>query len=550
MSEEAAKPALHVVVIDDDEIDRISVRRSLRSGDGNTQIVIAEAEDCTSGLALLESRPFDCALVDMRLPDGDAFTIVNALRAGGRLRGPIIILTGIDDEQVAMGALKEGVQDYLVKGRLAGPILLRAIRYAMERFRIQEELAAATRQLERVAFLDPLTGVLNRRGLEHILKSELARADRQATPIFGVLIDCDDFKSINERFGHAGGDRVLVDIAKRIEAGIRREDHCARIGGDEFLVVLPNTGVADATRLADRIRHGIASTSFGAVSATVSMGVFPIPRDACGISDILSHAQTVLAYSKRSGKNAVSVQSQEDGARLIGALTGAQGERLRVVTQPIYRLSQLTTVAHELFIRGPSGPFELPDDLFAEARARRDVVELDLCCLRRCLEATSWLSGASFHLNLDAPTLLDRSDDVLAACVRERQTGLCIELSVKRLGDPHRFTPAVERLREAGVRIALEHCDFGPRSLEALVVLRPNLVKLAPKLALTALVDAKEATNLERIIRLSNSLSADVVACGIESAEALELVVRAGAQFGQGFFWGAVVEPGNSSNKR
>ncbi len=308
--------SLSVLVVDDDEVDRASVRRALKQI-APTGFQLAEAVDRQSGLALLGREHFDCALIDYRLPDGDARAFLGEMKELDAGRVPIIVLTGLDDQSTALQMLHDGAEDYLIKGTFSGDMLLRSIRYAVERFRIRGELERANGQLERLAFLDPLTQVFNRRGLEHMLPAEVARAGRNSAQLYGVLIDCDDFKSINERFGHAIGDRVLVEIADRIRVSIRQEDHFARIGGDEFLVLLSATGIDEATRIAERVRAAVASENLieSTVAATISLGVFLLPRTVASVTEVLTHSPEAMRNAKQTGKNRVSAAATTPCAR-------------------------------------------------------------------------------------------------------------------------------------------------------------------------------------------------------------------------------------------
>ena len=176
-----------------------------------------------------------------------------------------------------------------------------------EAARLAEQLQAANRDLDRLATLDPLTDLYNRRGLERLLDAELNRSARTGDPIGVLFADFDDFKSINERFGHAGGDGALRECGLRLRQSLRPTDVVARIGGDEFLAILPGVDEGGLDALARRFLEGISSSpvTLGGqrVFLTVSVAAGVLPPSVTEIEQILSWSRSALEQSKRQGKN-------------------------------------------------------------------------------------------------------------------------------------------------------------------------------------------------------------------------------------------------------
>lgn len=174
---------------------------------------------------------------------------------------------------------------------------------------LADQLQTANTRLERLSTHDVLTEVLNRRGLERWLLGVLNRAQREGGHTTALLIDCDKFKAVNNDHGHAAGDRALREVAHRIEAAIRQGDVVGRIGGDEFLVVLPGTHVAEGMLVAERVRLAVADGSLlpaDGVELTISVGVAQVPADTRGIEGVLELTRSALHKSKSSGRNRVS----------------------------------------------------------------------------------------------------------------------------------------------------------------------------------------------------------------------------------------------------
>lgn len=164
--------------------------------------------------------------------------------------------------------------------------------------------------MERSARSDALTGALNRRGIEEVLKSELDRASRANSPLTVALIDIDDFKSVNDTWGHPFGDMILRDVASCITSNLRSYDTCGRIGGDEFMVILPGSSAAASAQICERILHqvaGLPPRRKGALAPTVSLGFTEYdPSDTP--ESIVARADRALYDAKREGRNRVSRQ--------------------------------------------------------------------------------------------------------------------------------------------------------------------------------------------------------------------------------------------------
>lgn len=167
-----------------------------------------------------------------------------------------------------------------------------------------EALQAAIQESERMARCDTLTGLQNRRSANERLREEFQRMKRSGNEYAALLLDIDHFKRINDSYGHDAGDKVLREIATVLTAGIRVTDFVARFGGEEFLVLLPETGAEGARTIAEKIREAVAQTDFSAVShATVSIGIACAGADDSGEDDVLRRADAALYDAKGKGRN-------------------------------------------------------------------------------------------------------------------------------------------------------------------------------------------------------------------------------------------------------
>src|SRR2546430_8113633 len=269
----------------------------------------------------------DMVILDLGLPDAEGLESLHRLN-GCVTEIPIIVLTSRPDEALALAALKSGAEDYLVKDAVDQMTLARSVRYALERHRVVRDLGRVTKELqvanaslEKLTLLDPLTELLNRRGLQQALSREIKRIERESIDVLVLLVDIDDFKRVNDSFGHAVGDVALQEIALRLRNCVRGVDYACRIGGDEFLLLLPNADREEAARIAERARVSIATMviqhSSGTLRLTASVAAMLLRRDTPSIDELLTRAHQLLQRSKREGKNRVVYENEniEDSAK-------------------------------------------------------------------------------------------------------------------------------------------------------------------------------------------------------------------------------------------
>lgn len=211
---------------------------------------VVQEERIASGLTRLGEGGFDLILLDLGLPDSEGIDTLHIVR-NAIPNLPIIVLTGLNDEMVALHAVREGAQDYLVKGQIDRQVLVRAISYACER----HSLTAA---LQSWALVDELTGLYNRRGFITIAAEQLKLARRLNQSAAVAFVDLDGMKRINDDFGHQAGDRALKVTANILRATFRNADVLARLGGDEFVVLAIGVDAATVSDLRQRMEIGLA----------------------------------------------------------------------------------------------------------------------------------------------------------------------------------------------------------------------------------------------------------------------------------------------------
>lgn len=273
----------------------------------------------TEAVKLLEGpEPPDLALLDWMLPGLDGIDVLRRIRKlsqGNYIY--TVMLTAKNSRQDRHNAMEAGADDYLSKP--VDPTELRS------RIMVGKRIVELQRSLRFAATHDFLTNLLNRAEILAALEREFSRGGREDKPAAIILADIDHFKRVNDTLGHAAGDEVLKEVARRLKMTLRPYDVVGRYGGEEFLLILPGCTLAVGARRADEIRKLVAAspieTPDGAVAAAVSMGVTAtVATRDCSIAEFLREADVSLYEAKKNGRNRVEVFSA--APRSTGAAQG------------------------------------------------------------------------------------------------------------------------------------------------------------------------------------------------------------------------------------
>jgi len=273
-----------------------------------------------TGIKALEmlqaTDPPRLAILDWMMPGLDGVEVCRRVRALGR--EPyiyILLLTARDTAEELVEGMEAGADDYLRKPVNSHELRVR-LRAGRRILDLQEELMRAREILRRQATLDPLTELWNRGAMFDILTRELKRAHRESSTLSIIMADLDHFKAVNDRLGHAAGDAVLQEAARRMRLCIRPYDSACRYGGEEFLIVLPGCDLAGATMRAEKIRYAMSAADFqipeGVLSVTCSLGVPSSSGDA-GFDEtaLLHEADEALYAAKNNGRNRVEAFARQ-----------------------------------------------------------------------------------------------------------------------------------------------------------------------------------------------------------------------------------------------
>jgi len=282
---------IKALLVEDNDIDA-QLTQDLLSEWSIEEFRITRVKTLGEGLALLSRERFDAVLLDLSLPDAFGLPTVRQVHATSPTI-PVVVLSGVSDQQ--------GAQDYLVKGQGHPELLARAVRYAIERKRSEEHLTY-------LAQYDHLTGLVNRTLFRDRLVQAMARTKRLQQPIGLMLLDLDRFKAVNDTFGHDMGDELLKAVTERLKVCVREVDTVARMGGDEFTIILEGAlSEQNILAVATRITESIAAPfelKGHHISIGVSIGITIYPQDDHTIDELLKHADTAMYRAKQQGGSA------------------------------------------------------------------------------------------------------------------------------------------------------------------------------------------------------------------------------------------------------
>ncbi|HEY2702061.1 MAG TPA: EAL domain-containing protein [Candidatus Dormibacteraeota bacterium] len=415
----------------------------------------------------------------------------------------------------------------------------------MARKRAELSLHESAERLAEMATTDRLTGLKNRREFEKVL----GVIPRQRFAI--LAIDVDGLKPINDQFGHEAGDVVLQAVAMTLRALVRSWDVVARVGGDEFAVVLTGAAGEEAATVAERMRTAMHSVTVLQGRARISVGWAAAPAGA-DPSATWRAADEVLYRAKRSGRDRVEGTEARDAEGAWGAHPGASRDAamltevfergtVDVVYQPIVDLRDGTVAGYEALARpAGTGPDASVSGLFDAARRLGRIRDLDWLCRRAALrEARGLPAGATIFVNVSAAAFLDPVHEVdqlllLLRWVGRSPTDVVLELTEQEtIPDLERLQLIAGLYREHGVRFAADDVGDGHSTLEVLAALDPEFIKVARSLSTTATRPGSRAA-IRAAQAFARDSGATVIAEGVETPEVARELLALGITIGQG----------------
>jgi len=410
--------------------------------------------------------------------------------------------------------------------------------------------------IKHQALHDPLTDLPNRKLFMDFLALELAQARRNRKNLAVLFMDLDHFKQINDTLGHAAGDLLLQSVAQRLKGCVRESDTVARIGGDEFNILMPDLNQTDDVGTVVGKIMGVFEAPFRLdnleISATTSVGISMFPVDGNSSSDLVLKADSAMYVAKQKNGNAYQFYNAEINERTVRRQKterllrqAVQRNQMELVFQPLVRIDTGKIVGAEALLRWrhPEEGLLLPAQFLSVAEETGAIIPLGEWTIRTaCAQMKQWqdrghrftvtvnLSNRQFH----QPNLVEMTSEVLA------QTGLdprALELDVTEnaiMDDMEASLRNMRKLTELGVRFSVDDFGVGSSSLQAIRQLPIERVKIDKSFIKDILTQSNDLAVVSAVISMSHNLSMKVNAVGVESQEQLTLIRDNGCDEVQG----------------
>lgn len=308
------KKKINLLICDDDPTDRKLIKSYLNQ-DRWYEFSIQEAEDEEQIMSALERSDIDLIILDYQLPGKTGLEWLRDINE--RKIAPTIVLTGHGNELIAAEVFNNGAYDYLPKYSLSTENLNKCITNALDKWDLVKQLIDYRTRLEYMVRTDDLTTLANRRYLMDCLNREIIRGMRYQHPLSIIILDIDEFKNVNDVYGHIVGDKILKELADIIKVNVRHVDIAGRYGGDEFFIIMPETTLVEAKVIAERIRNAVEGKVFSLLGyelwLTISLGLAEMDYEHIDkepyelVDGLINKADECLYRVKKYGGNNIAL---------------------------------------------------------------------------------------------------------------------------------------------------------------------------------------------------------------------------------------------------
>lgn len=537
-----------VVLADDDPSIRLMIRHVLES----EEFDIVEAADGIEAIKAVEKHHPALVLLDAVMPGIDGFTTCKQIKDKGHTDVPVMMITGLDDDASVERAYDVGAIDFITK----------PIKWAVLKHRVKSVVSTvvAERKVELLAYRDTLTGLPNRLLFADRLEHSIDRSARHRESLALLLVDMDDFKLVNDSFGHDAGDKLIKAVGDLLSRSLRRADTVARLGGDEFAVIVESiAGVDDTISIADNLstilEHNVRLDDQETFTGA-SIGIAIYPDDGEDARTLLKNADTALFRAKENGRHCFQFYKPEmsvtamERLELENSLRKALDENQFVVFyQPTIDIHKNEIVGVEALLRWdhPEKGIIKPIDFVPMAEDSGLIVPIGERLVRTVAkQIKAWkdegLENQNVSINI-APRQF-RDMDILAL-FREvmhendlEASNFTIEITEAALIDNVGEVESVlNTLSGMGMTVALDDFGTGFASLAYLKDFPVDIVKI-DRIFIEGTPDNREDTAIvEAIAGLTRGLRLRLLAEGIENDRQLQMLKGLGCQLAQGYYW-------------
>jgi len=537
-----------VVLADDDPSIRLMIRHVLES----EEFDIVEAADGIEALKAVEKHHPALVLLDAVMPGIDGFTTCKQIKDKGHTDVPVMMITGLDDDASVERAYDVGAIDFITK----------PIKWAVLKHRVKSVVATvvAERKVELLAYRDTLTSLPNRLLFADRLEHSIDRSARHRESLALLLIDMDDFKLVNDSFGHDAGDKLIKAVGDLLSRSLRRADTVARLGGDEFAVIVESIdGVDDAISIADNLstilEHNVRLEEQETFTGA-SIGIALYPDDGEDARTLLKNADTALFRAKENGRHCFQFYKPEMSVNAMERLElensmrkALDEDQFVVFYQPTVDIHKNEIVGVEALLRWdhPEKGIIQPDDFVPLAEDCGLIVPIGEKLIRIVAkQLRAWkderIEDQNVSINI-APRQF-RDMDILALFkevihVNELEySNFTIEVTESALiNNTGEVETVLNTLSGLGMTVALDDFGTGFASLAYLKDYPVDIVKI-DRMYIDGTPDSREDTAIvEAIAGLTRGLRLRLLAEGVENDRQLQMLKGLGCQLAQGYYW-------------
>ena len=557
----------------DNEVERIQTSVALKKSEQYLRTIIETEPECVkvldasgdliemnpAGLAMLEASSIEQAkqhrLVEFVLPQHrDAFFNMHAQVMQGEEAKLAFEIVGLKGTRRWLETHATPMHDE--EGKVTS---LLGITIDITERRKNEE------RIKYLANFDALTGLPNRVQLDDHLKYALSLAKRSHEQLALMFIDLDRFKDVNDTLGHSSGDVLLVEIAERLRQTLREEDTASRLGGDEFILVIPNCDTQGAARVAQKILE-VISVPFRIeqydLTMSASIGIAMFPEDGVDLESLSKSADTAMYRAKQEGRSsyrfftaAMQANATRNMQMVIALRQALEQEQFEIHYQPQISIADGRVIGVEALLRwqhpelGPVSPAEF----IPVAEESGLILPIGEWVLRRAArQLKSWMnrgfSTMMMAVNLSAgqfrhPRLTEIVTQILE---EERLPPQCLELELTEgvsMYDPEAAISIINGLHEAGIRLSIDDFGTGYSSLSYLKKFKVYKLKIDQSFVRDISTDQEDKAIVAAIISMSKDLGLQTIAEGVETAEQLDYLRAQGCDEAQGYFYSRPLPP-------
>ena len=537
-----------ILLADDDPSIRLMIRHVLEAEEYD----IVEAEDGLDAIRAVEKQHPALILLDAVMPGLDGFATCKQIKERGHADIPVIMITGLDDEASVERAYEVGAIDYITK----------PIKWAVLKHRVRSIVSRvmAERKVQRLEYRDALTQLPNRLLFVDRLEQALVRAERHRESVALMLVDIDDFKLVNDSFGHEAGDKLIKAVGDLLSKSLRRADTVARLGGDEFAIIIENVdGEDDAISIADNLttilKHNVRLDDQETFTSA-SVGIAMFPDDGMDAGTLLKNADTAMFRAKEQGRKCFQFYKPEMSVNAMERLElensirkAIDNNELVVHYQPTIDIHNNEVVGVEALLRWqhPDKGIVCPDDFLPVAIESGLIVAIGEWMIKTvCHQLRVWkeagMENQSVSINLTTKQFKDQDVVTLfkLAMDEHRIEGaeLNIEVTEKTLlAGEGEIEGILMQLHDMGMTITVDDFGIGFASLTNLKDLPIDVVKIDGAFIAGIPHNEHDVAVVNAIAGLTRGLKMKLLAEGVENEQQLNLLKGLGCQYAQGFYW-------------